>query len=117
MKVTFNLSFFKLKAIKLSKHLFNNILFQIIILLSTIYVVFSGDVEVYVSEKERLILNDIRTACFFLFIFEFICMNFLESTYFNSIYFYIDLIDIISLITEVHFIWYKILKYLDMQTM
>lgn len=117
MKVTLNLSCIKAKILKLLKKLFSNLFFQIIILIGAIFVVFSGDLEIYAPEEGRLIINDIRTGLFFFFLFEFISMNLIDSSYMNSLYFYIDFIDLISLITEVQFIWLNFLKYLDKQTM
>ncbi len=99
------------------KALFHHILFQILILVGAVYVLFSSDIEIMLSYTPRHVVIEIRTFWFAFFIFEFISSNVLETKFFNSIYFYIDFIDLISLVTEVHPIWNAILINLDNNAM
>ena len=99
------------------KAAFHHLIFQVVILIGAIYVLFSSDIEVMLSYTPRHIVIEIRTFWLAVFLFEFISSILLETNFFNSIYFYIDFIDIISLVTEVHSIWSAFLVNLDNNTM
>jgi len=106
-----------LRIIKLYKRIINHIVFNFIIFVSASFILFAADVEFFLNESAKAIIENITSGMFFLFCFEFLSSNIVEEGYFNSIYFYIDLIDLVSLITEVKFIWKAFLKYVDYQVM
>lgn len=87
---------------------------QLMILLLALFVLFSGDLEVVVIPHEyHNIVIMIRNFCFGFFFVEFFLAIIIEEGYCFSIYFLMDFIDLVSLATEVSYIWGPFLKLLD----
>lgn len=105
----------KQKAIKHYLHvIFLHSVTQFIVLLLALFVLFSGDLEVVaIPHQYHGIIIMIRNICFGIFSIEFIMSILIEEGYCFSIYFLMDFIDLISLATEVSYIWGPFLKMLD----
>lgn len=93
---------------------FGHILTQGVILLGAVFILFMGDLEVCaIPHSGAGVIHSIRNVLFIVFILEFVIANTIEVGYPFSFYFLIDFIDLISLATEVSFVWTPFLQYLD----
>ena len=103
----------KTKVLHYLHEAFHSIYTQIFILIMIIFVLFSADVEVFVPYSVHLSFIYLRNICFFLFSIEIILALMFEQKYFMSLYFFMDVIDLISLATEASIIWTPVLNFLD----
>lgn len=103
---------------KFFNKLIENIIFQLIILISALYVLFSADLECLIIpyEYHKYVIK-LRDCCFILFLFELLLSILFEKKYILSLYFFMDFIDIISLVTECSILWYPFIDYLDKLSM
>lgn len=93
---------------------FTNYITQLIILLLATFVLFSGDIEVVlIPHSVHPVIIWMRNVCFVIFSIEIVVALSVEHNYVKSIYFVMDVIDLISLATEVSFIWDSFLEVLD----
>lgn len=93
---------------------FSSVFTQLCILICAVFVLFSGDLEVVlIPHSAHGVIIIARNVCFFFFSFELLTCMLIEEGYINSIYFYMDVIDLISLSSETSLIWDALLSYLD----
>lgn len=107
------MSFIK-KALRYTRKGFHHIYTQIIILVFAVFVLFSADFEILVFPHSfKPYFVNARNFLLVFFAIEFIFSNFFIKDFFLSFYFLIDFIDLISLATEVGYVWNYVIAYLD----
>ncbi len=99
------------------KAAYNHFIFQLLVLIGATYVLFSSDTEIMLNLTTRQVIMEIRSLWLIFFIVEFISSNSVENNYFLSLYCLIDFIDLVSLATEVYYIWNPFLEFLDSNSM
>lgn len=101
------------KCLYYMKKVFFHIYIQQLILTYSVFMLFSSDIENLFFREYDKIFSSIRAVILFLSIVEFCMCNAFEKNYTFSIFFFIDFVDLISLITEVSFIFDYFLEFLD----
>ena len=103
-----------MKIIKNVKKIFTSLATNIVILIIAIYILFNAEIEIaFIFHEYHFIFSNIRTFCYFMLILEFLFGLIFEHNYNFSIYFFMDLIDLVVLSTEISFIISPILKEID----
>ena len=76
----------------------------------TLYALFGDDIKIaFFSKSADEIFNVITTLALALFVVEITLNALSQQNYFNSFYFWLDVISTISLITDITWIWYSII--------
>ena len=76
----------------------------------TIYALFGDDIRVLAfTKKEDDVFYGISVACLFFFLLELFLSTISKENYFNSFYFWLDLIATVSLIPDIGWIWYPMI--------
>lgn len=92
---------------------YNKPLFQITVLVGSIYILFNSDIEYLIGDARIKVLQYFRNFWFFFFIIEFIFSNLIEQNYLFSFLFFIDVTDLISLSTEVPIVWNSVVNLIE----
>ena len=72
----------------------------------TLYALFGDDIKLAVfSKQEDIVFNYITTVVLVLFSLEITLNALSQENYFNSFYFWLDVISTLSLITDISWIW------------
>lgn len=72
----------------------------------TVYALFGDDVKIAFFERSAdEAFNYITTICLVLFVVEITLNSLSQEGYFNSFYFWLDIISTVSLITDISWIW------------
>ena len=112
-----NISKFELFKRKLYKYIDNNYT-QSIILICALFALFSLDfLRLFFPKSFDAPFAIILDVLFFLFSLEIILTCVACNSYLGSFYFYLDILEVLSLIPEVDFIWYQIEHIIHQNTL
>ena len=93
---------------------FHHIYTQTIILLFSVFILFSSDSEVvFLPHSWEPFIIKFKSFLLIFFILEFILSNMFIKNFLFGFYFFIDFIDLLSLATEVYYVWNSIINALD----
>jgi class 3 adenylate cyclase len=80
----------------------------------TLYALFGDDIKIAVFTKsEDVVFNYITTFALVIFTIEITINALVQDNYFNSFYFWLDIVSTISLITDISWIWDSIVGVQD----
>ena len=91
--------------VKMSK-VMNHWIITLIMTLITLYALFGDDIKIVCfTRSEDTTFNYLTTAVLVLFTLELVLNALSQDNYFNSFYFWLDVISTLSLITDISWVW------------